>query len=196
MIVSARSPVRFIIFILVLALLMGYVLWKWSDLNRPGSPAGVTLPFLAQWAARSGAADTPDQNAATTPLTQPTAGSAAGEEYSLFVDGRLQRDQSRSLRMEVLREMLQDEEVSEEARRAAEEELMLLNRLAAQEADLENLLRAGGFADAVAFLYPEAGVVVVKAETLNQAQAARVAELTARVAGTPLEGISVMARPR
>lgn len=196
MIVSARSPVRFIIFILVLALLMGYVLWKWSDLNRPGSPAGVTLPLLAQWAARSGAADTPDQNAATTPLTQPTAGSAAGEEYSLFVDGRLQRDQSRSLRMEVLREMLQDEEVSEEARRAAEEELMLLNRLAAQEADLENLLRAGGFADAVAFLYPEAGVVVVKAETLNQAQAARVAELTARVAGTPLEGISVMARPR
>ncbi|HLS88050.1 MAG TPA: SpoIIIAH-like family protein [Sphingobacteriaceae bacterium] len=196
MIVSARSPVRFIIFILVLALLMGYVLWKWSDLNRPGSPAGVTLPLLAQWAARSGAADTPDQNAATTPLTQPTAGSAAGEEYSLFVDGRLQRDQSRSLRMEVLREMLQDEEVSEEARRAAAEELMLLNRLAAQEADLENLLRAGGFADAVAFLYPEAGVVVVKAETLNQAQAARVAELTARVAGTPLEGISVMARPR
>lgn len=196
MIVSARSPVRFIIFILVLALLMGYVLWKWTDLNGLGSPTAVNLPLLAQWAARTAAPDTPgvDDDLASGPGSP--AGRAAGDEFSLFVDGRMRRDQSRSLRVEVLREMLQDGELSEEARRATEEELMMLNRLAAQEADLENLLRAGGFADAVAFLYPEAGVVVVKAEILNQAEAAHVADLTARVAGTPLEGISVMARPR
>lgn len=196
MILSARSPVRFIIFILALALLVGYVLWKWSDLNRFSSPSAVNLPLLAQWAARTAAPDTQAAADERTPVAESPAGSAAAGEFSLFVDGRLQRDQNRSLRMEVLREMLQDGDLSEEARRAAEEELMMLNRLAAQEADLENLLRAGGFADAVAFLYPEAGVVVLKAESLNQAEVAHVADLVARVADTPLEGISVMARPR
>lgn len=211
MIWSNRSPLRFVAFLAVIALLVGYAVWKWSSFNEYGQRTAVNLPLLARWGAGAGGDRPADSggdgdgvvvNPATgldlggTAAIGPLPAADPGDGFSLFIDGRLDRDRSRSQRLALVRDLLVADTLSAAARLEAEEELMILNRLTAYEADIENLLRAKGFDDAVTFLYPTAGVVVVQAESLTQIEAAQVADLVTRVAGTPLAGISVMARPR
>lgn len=182
------SPLRFIVFMLILALLSSFVLWRWNQ-QEPPAGSNVSAPGNNNEVVQSPAPAVPDASLDLLGMGK------KNKDFSLFIDGRLERDRSRHRHEESLRALLEEKDLSPEARQTAEMELIELNRLMAQEAELENLLRVRGFADAVTFLYPAAGVIVVKGETLSEPEVAQVADLVTRIAGTPLDSISVMARP-
>ncbi|MEX2356541.1 MAG: SpoIIIAH-like family protein [Thermaerobacterales bacterium] len=197
----SKSPLRFVLFLLLAALLFSYIVTKWTDFNQQtytGERETQLPDVITGTLTESGkTGDGPRQQERLTEGegSDLPAATDPGHGYSLFADGRIERDQSRSRRLESLEGMLDNANISSDIRSKAEEELLLLSQRITQEADVENLIRARGFEDAVVFLYPEAAVVIVRNDHLEQAQVAQLADLVLKVAGIPFEGISVMARP-
>lgn len=208
MVIETRSPIRFVVFIVAVALLLAYVVWKRIDMD-PMSAGGQGLTGLITEGLRDGwsGGEDPPGFPADSQLegagvgdagggSSLTVGTGSGWTADVFAEGRLERDQSRSHQLEVLQTVAHSEAVSEDTRAEAEAELMALNLRMTREADIENLIKARGFDDAVVFLYPEAAVVMVQAEVLTRAEVAQVADVIVKVAEIPIEGISVIARSR
>ena len=202
MVMSRRSPVRFIVFLVLLAALISYVAIKWNAfheqtgaLEDPWSTAPVvvvpgdgTMAGDAAGEAAGGSGQDDSEPALSTDIQ-------SVPDAAFFVESRIEREQARSARIELLEGLIDNAEVNEETRRRAEEELISLSRRITQEAEIEGLVRARGFEDVIVYLYDAAAVVIVKAEGITAQQAAQVADAVVKVASVPVSGISVMARP-
>lgn len=187
MAVAQSALSRFVVFLTLMALLFGYVAWKWRDFQRQTATEGKAAPLVVA----------PGRESLPPPAASPAAPAAAPAPASeaFFTEGRMERDRARSQQMELLKELIAQPQASAEARARAEAELLALSRRAAQEAEIENLLRARGFRDALVYLYSNSAVVVVRAGSLTPAQVAQVADAVSRVAGIPFESVSVLAKP-
>lgn len=206
-----RSPVRFVVFLVVLAALISYVVMKWEAFQEQaleGDTSGwETLPVVM-----------PDQGEGVDPGEQAAAGderdagleretaspsagtgSAVGEiraisDQTFFAVSRLERERARSQRIELLQQLIDNPNTDADTRRQAEQELVELSRKIAQEAEIESLIQARGFENVLVYLYDDASVVIIQTEELTDAQAAQAADAVAKVAGVPFPSISVMAR--
>lgn len=128
-----------------------------------------------------------------------TGAPAAGADGSsgqgdAFDEFRLEREQARSEQLDLLREVVNNPNLGEAARAQAVSLWLEITQEVAAEVDLENLIRAKGFADAVVVLQKGKAVVMVKAASLSKEDVLRVADLVVRVAGLEFEDITVMAR--
>lgn len=203
MVMSRRSPVRFIVFLVLLAGLISYVAIKWNAFHEQ------TAALDDQWSTQP-VVVVPGEGTIAGDEAGEAAGDAASEEggepvvstdiqsvpdAAFFVESRIEREQARSARIELLEGLINNPEVNEETRQRAEEELINLSRRITQEAEIEGLVRARGFEDAIVYLYDDAAVVIVKADGITAQQAAQVADAVVKVASVPVSGISVMARP-
>ena len=215
---TQRSPARFIVFLVVMAALVGYIVVKWGSFHEqttalsdwetspvvvvPGSETGDDQPEAP---AEGEAADEPalpalstgDGGAGNDGEAAATSGSEvqAVPDAAFFASSRMERERARSERIELLKALIDSAQVDPEARREAEQELIELSRRITQEAEIESLVRARGFEEVLVYLYDDSSVVIVQAEQLTEAQAAQIADAVVKVAGVPYPGISVMARP-
>lgn len=201
-VLSQRSPLRFVLFLVLLAALIGYVVVKWGAFQERASISdenwGASPVVIVPGADGDAAAGTGDDQAADGDESDslPTMGTGLPtvDNALYFVDSRIDREQARSARIELLQGVIDNENVGEDARREAEQELIDLSRRITQEADIESLIRARGFSDVMVYLYEDAAVVVVRSEPLDQEQAAQIADAVVKVTGIPITGVSVMAR--
>ncbi|MCL6449727.1 MAG: SpoIIIAH-like family protein [Acetobacteraceae bacterium] len=159
----------------------------------PSSPGGgLSAPLPA-----GAAASMPEGPGLVVPFGPETSASATGELEGLaFMDYRLERERSRGQEAEWLRDLSQDPEADPATRAEAGRRLLELATRGAKEAELESLIRAKGFEDALVFLFSGSAVVLVKASQLTQGEVARIGEVVSRGAGLKLEDISIMCRPR
>jgi len=207
MLLSAKPLVRFAVFALVMAIIAGYVYFNHpahrrgpdgdgqgsrdTEVNVEGSGsngAGVTA------AGYGGGAAAGANNSATL------GGSAAGggtvaTGLDFFIDFRIDRDRARSHQLDLLREIIENPKADEAAKRAASGKWLEIVDQIGKETELEGLIRAKGFDDAVVMLRPTGAVVVVKVKDLSQVEAARIADVVARGTGLKLESIQVVAKP-
>lgn len=115
------------------------------------------------------------------------------EQFEAFyAEYRLQRERSRSAELELLKQVLENENASEEGKREAELQMMKLVETMEKEMMIENMLKAQGFEDAVFFYHGEAANVVVNAENLSDAEFMQIAETVAGVTGVRLEDVTVV----
>ncbi len=107
-----------------------------------------------------------------------TAGNAAVETGGYFASARLTRQQTRDSALELLSQAAAAENASQEVIDAAMAGLADMANYSMQEAQVENLLIAKGFADCVVFLTDESVTVAVPAplEGLSQADVARITD--------------------
>lgn len=201
MVMSRRSPLRLILFLVLVAALVAYVVMQWADWQEQTlaedfwDPSTVVV-VPGDGADRAGS-EAQDETAAGDDGTSPTLSTdvRSVEDPAFFVDARIDREQARSRRIELLEGLIANPEVNDETRQRAEEELVALSRRITQEAEIESLIRARGFEQVLVYLYDEAAVVIVNAADLTEAQAAQVADAVNKVASVPVSSISVMARP-
>ncbi|MEW6725319.1 MAG: SpoIIIAH-like family protein [Bacillota bacterium] len=113
-----------------------------------------------------------------------------------FIDYRLERERVRGEQLELLREIINSPNTDETTRKEANLRWLRIAADIGRENEIENLLRAKGFEDAVAFIYDSAVVVVMKAKDLTQIEAARVAEIVTKCTGVRAEAISVIIKPQ
>ncbi|HHT70075.1 MAG: SpoIIIAH-like family protein [bacterium] len=111
-----------------------------------------------------------------------------------YVEQRLDRDRVRSQEIDTLREIIHNPNTDEENRKEAQARLILLSEELAKEVEIEALIKAKGFADALVYLHSDSVHVLVKAPDLTADEAARIGDVVARSSGLPLENIIIDTR--
>lgn len=119
---------------------------------------------------------------------------STSEDDSFFIDYRLDRQQIRGQRLELLREIINNPSSDIQTRNQAQAEVMAIGKNISQEMELENLIRAKGFDDAAVFLEEDNVSVVVFSESLTTEQVARIGDLVARGTGIPEQNIIIIPR--
>ena len=153
--------------------------------GKSGDLASVAALASAEPGSAIGAAF-PQAQAPQPADLRPEAGRSAA--FDLY---RIARDQNRSREVEIIERMLQDDRLSGEERRELLQRLFELVRQRELEENAEGLLVARGYSDAIVVL-GQSGAEVVVADPLEREEAARVGDVVARVAGVPLDAITIV----
>jgi stage III sporulation protein AH len=116
----------------------------------------------------------------------------AGPDF--FMEYRLERDKIRSERSDLLRESIKNAK-TEEARQHAQDMVLKIVQEKQREAEMENLIKARGFTDALIFIRDNSVSAVIKNSSLSKEDVVQVADIISRVAGVKVEDITISAKP-
>lgn len=111
-----------------------------------------------------------------------------------FTEYRLERDKMRSEKSDLLREAMKSAQ-TEDSRQKAQESVLKMVQEKQREAEMENLIKARGFADALVFYRDQSVSAIVKTSTLSRDEVIQVADVISRVSGVKPEDITISAKP-
>lgn len=146
--------------------------------------AAATGKATATAAASARATATPDKGA--------TIDSIIGASGSFFASFREQRESTRDKEIEYLDSIINDKNADAESKKDAQDQKIEITRQMEQELTVEGLIRAKGFSDAVVTIHSGSVNVVVKAESLTNAQAAQILDIVRRETGESAENIKII----
>lgn len=130
------------------------------------------------------------------PISNRAADSAVAAQAKggsdFYVEYRLERERTRGQQVEWLREVINNTNTSDESRQKAQEHLMSISRNMEKEVELENLIRAKGFKDAVVFVDSSAVNVVVSVENLSPEESSKILDLVSKRTGIEVKNITVL----
>ena len=185
---TKRGPLRFVVFLLLLAVLLTYIALKWNRFNEE-TIAQQEEPIASL--GKSGQTDS------VLGVEYSSAQSSDSREtFNYFIEARLQREKARSAQQVILREIIDNPNSSDELRTAAQQELLELAKTIGRESELEELIRAKGFEEVLIYLHDQAAVVVVRTEALTGEEVARIADIVNRFGEVPLQALSIIPRPK
>lgn len=119
-------------------------------------------------------------------------GSDAVADY--FASVVLNRSESRDEALDVLKLVTESDEASEEAKAEANREMSKIATNIQNEANIEALVKAGGFDECVAVISEGAVSVIVSRENLNASDVAKIFTIVNETTGVSTENISVINR--
>lgn len=108
-----------------------------------------------------------------------------------FAEYRIEREKVRSRRLEQLENTINDAALSEQYRQDMQKELLHLLDNVTKETEIENLLKANGYLDAVTLIENESATIVVPV-TLTREEAMVIGDLVHRITGIRLERITIV----
>lgn len=117
------------------------------------------------------------------------------KKQEFFVDCRLTRDRIRSQQMEVLREIAANTASSSETRDQAQQELMRLTERSTMEAELEKLVMALGFKDAVVLLQDTVANVIIQQGSLTDSEKDQIRDVVVRVTDLQADDVLITCKP-
>lgn len=175
-VLERKQAVRLLLFAVITAAMVWYVLSKRDDFYRAAAPTEVP--------------------AAVVPAAAPPGLSRSPQERDYFSEMKLERDRVRAQQAETLQALAQDSKADAASRQAAANRLVALSESYTRQSDIEGLLRAKGYADSVVFLHPEHAEVVVKTTAeLRPHELQAIVDIVRRSTGLKVENISVIPKP-
>lgn len=108
-----------------------------------------------------------------------------------FASARLNREQTRAKNKEMLMEIVDNKNVSEEQKEAAVSSIVKLTDTAEKETATESLLAAKGFSDAVVSIVDDSVDVIVNANELTEQQIAQIEDIVKRKTEISAENIVI-----
>lgn len=121
-------------------------------------------------------------------VVEPVTVRSIPTKYSEY---KLERERMRSRQIELLQNIAYDVQTQGGRREEAQLQLQALIDRITRETEIENLLKAKGYLDALVLLDSQAVTVVVPV-TLTRDEAARVGELVHRLTGLSMERITIV----
>ncbi|MGI6129927.1 MAG: SpoIIIAH-like family protein [bacterium] len=112
-----------------------------------------------------------------------------------YAEQRLDRDRMRSQKVDTLREIIHNPDTHEENRKEANAQLLQITEEIALEGEIEALIKAKSFPDAIVYLHPDSIHVLVKIPEITEAQAAQIGDIVAKSTGLALEKIVIDTKP-
>lgn len=167
---------RLLALILIVVMAIAYVYLKWPQFYQ--GVVGDDVPL--------------DDGDAVAALTTTTGAGAT----DFFIDYRLERERTRGQQIDLLRELINNPQADDASRKTAGDRWLAIVEAMGREADLENLIRAKGFADAVVFIQESSTVVVVKAGDLSQQEAAKIMDIVTRGTGMKIDAVTLVVKPQ
>lgn len=200
MVFSGREMLKLVVFVVLIGLVVTYVASNREHLIRDltgqttATPADGAKVDLGNAEVIPVASLTEDNSPVDGQASGEAASPTAGGGQDLFIEFRLQRDQARSEQLDLLREVLNNENLGSAAKDQALGVWLRITQDLGLEVDMENLIRAKGFADAVVVLREGQATIMVKAASLTPEEVLRLADIAVRIAGIRFEDITVLAR--
>lgn len=102
------------------------------------------------------------------------------EGSGFFVEYRLERERSRGHQIEIAREIINNANSDPDIRKKAQEQLYVISSNLQKELEVESLIRAKGYRDAVVFLEGKTVTVVIQSKDMNQEDAIKITDLVSR----------------
>lgn len=126
------------------------------------------------------------------PLTVTIVQEEKSNTDSFFSEYRIERERTRSERIEILREIVSNPNSSEQMRQEAQQKLIAISDNLEKESKIENALIAKGFNEAIAVIQPEAVMIIVPSSGLRQDEIARVSDIVVKVSGCKMEDVVIV----
>ena len=116
-----------------------------------------------------------NKSTVTTPGKTGTTKAADPSDY--FVQARLNRETARQEALDIIRDLINDVKGSQKTQEQALEKAAALAAAVEQESKIENLIKAKGFKDCIAYIEGDKCNIVVRSEDLKAAQALQITEI-------------------
>lgn len=120
-----------------------------------------------------------------------TSSSSSSRTDDYFASSRLGRDTMYSQMLESYQNLLDNQNVSEEQKAVATQEITKINNTQNSIMICENLIKTKGISDVVIFVNDKSVNVIVKAETLEQEIIAQIQNIIAREMNAEIENIHI-----
>lgn len=111
-----------------------------------------------------------------------------------FNEHRLEREKQRSMQVELLREIINNVNTSDDLRQQAQRSWLILTTRLENELAVEKLVIAKGYQDALLLLSDDTAHLLIKTNGLDQAQAVQLIELVASTLKIPAEDVRLVER--
>ena len=115
----------------------------------------------------------------------------SGEVSGVVAEAKVTREQVRAKNKESLLEIIDNENLSDEQKQDAENQMVAMTEIAEKEAAAETLLASKGFSEAVVSLTDESADVVVNAAELSDANRAQIEDIVTRKTGVAAENVVI-----
>ena len=113
----------------------------------------------------------------------------SGEASAVVAEAKVTREQVRAKNKESLMEIIDNENLSDEQKQDAVNQMVAMTDIAEKEATAETLLASKGFSEAVVSLTQDAADVVVNAAELSDANRAQIEDIITRKTGVAAQNI-------
>lgn len=110
-----------------------------------------------------------------------------------FTEYRLEREKIRSERSDLLRETIKNAH-ADEIRNKAQETVLKITLDKQRESEMETLIKARGFSDALVFIRENSVSAIIKTSSLAKEDVIHVADTIVRITGVKQEDITISAR--
>lgn len=111
-----------------------------------------------------------------------------------FIEYRLERDRFRSERSDLLRENIKNAK-NDDTRQQTQDIVLKMITEKQKETEIETLIKARGFADALVVIRDNSVSAIVKTTFLSRDEVTQVADVISRISGVKAEDISISAKP-
>ncbi len=117
---------------------------------------------------------------------------AQKQKDDFYIEYRIERERTRSERVEILREIVSNPNSSAQMRQEAQQKLIKISDDLEKESKIENALIAKGFSDAIVVIQPESVMVIVPSDGLRQDEIVRIADIVVKVAVCKMEDVVIV----
>ena len=115
----------------------------------------------------------------------------SGEASAVVAEAKVTREQVRAKNKESLMEIIDNENLSDDQKQDAVNQMVAMTDIAEKEAAAETLLASKGFSEAVVSLTQDAADVVVNAAELSDANRAQIEDIITRKTGVAAQNIVI-----
>jgi stage III sporulation protein AH len=192
MVVKKRQVV--IIALVIMILVAGYLNWSYKkDME--------TVPTISQDVERSvqknlGEAKLVNSNLETNDSSMQMEDQKVvvdtGSSNIYFIESRMERERSRSEALEILQSIVDDQNSPKESKVSAQNKMIDIAKIMDKEMIIENLIKAKGFKDTVAFVNDDKVNIVVQSDGLIPSQVAQIQDIVVSQTGVAVEKIKII----
>jgi stage III sporulation protein AH len=116
----------------------------------------------------------------------------SGDGKNFFVEYRIDRDRIRSQQIELLQAVVDNDNSDEGSRKEAYDKLIEISQNLEKEMEIEHMIKAKGFAEAIVFINNDAASVIVETSALDPQTAAQIGEIIIKNTNIKPERISII----
>lgn len=169
-----KPPLVFITVLLGVA-----IFWTWISFSPADLLSG--RDYNKAKSVTKSVAVTPNEAYPDNPVTAP----------DFYAEYRMERDRLRSERIDLLREVAKAGKDEDNSRPKAQDTIMKITLDRQKELEMENLIKAKGFADALVFIRDNSVNAIIKTNTLSKEEVMQIADIIAKSTGVRPEDITI-----
>ena len=151
------------------------------------------IPSAQDPAANQGDSN-PDSTGSNTNTPDESSNTSVSAQSNYFEAYRTNRQSIRDMEMRYVQTVSDNQNSDSAVKKEAEERLLEIASLMEKELKIENLIKAKGFEDVIAFVEEGSVNIVIKAEQITSAQATKILKIVVDETGEASQNVTIITR--